>query len=99
MTGGVRLAQSELLESHIEQPAATVSRGGAEQLGVAEGDTVTVSTSEGSVDLPVKVNRLLPDNVVRIPRNLSGAPAEQLLNGHGVSAIAEVTKATVQEPA
>jgi hypothetical protein len=49
--------------------------------------------------LPVKIDYRLPENVVRVPRNLAGAPAEQLLAGNRVAIAVEIVKASVQEPA
>jgi predicted molibdopterin-dependent oxidoreductase YjgC len=103
--GGVRLAESEILQNHLEQPAATLNRETAAKLGLTEGDSVMLTSAQGSLTLPVKLSRLLPAQVVRVPRNLPGAPAEQLLNGNGlakgngVAVAVTLTKETVQEPA
>jgi NADH-quinone oxidoreductase subunit G len=97
--GGVLLAQSEMLQNHIEQPAATFTRVTADRLGLAKGDSVSLATPGGSLTLPVKIDYRLPENVVRVPRNLAGAPAEQLLAGNRVAIAVEIVKASVQEPA
>jgi NADH-quinone oxidoreductase subunit G len=96
--GGVLISQSEMLLGQLEQPKASFSRLDAEKLGVKNGDTVTLTSAHGSVTLPVRTNRLLPEGVISIPRNLSGAPAEKLLGGEGVTVAVEVSKVSVQEP-
>jgi NADH-quinone oxidoreductase subunit G len=95
--GGVLLGEAEILANHIEKPYATFSRADAERLGLAENEMVSLTSSEGTVTLPVKINRLVPEGVVRVPRNLAGAPAERLLNGQGVTIAVEVARVTVQE--
>jgi anaerobic selenocysteine-containing dehydrogenase len=87
-----------MLLGQLEQPKASFSRLDAEKLGVKNGDTVTLTSAHGSVTLPVRTNRLLPEGVISIPRNLSGAPAEKLLGGEGVTVAVEVSKVSVQEP-
>ncbi|MEM7029273.1 MAG: NADH-quinone oxidoreductase subunit NuoG [Chloroflexota bacterium] len=91
--GGVLLAEAEILQPHIESPAATMSQAVADGLGVGTGDTVSLKSSEGEISLPVKLDRLMPDGVVRVPRNLTGSPAEQLLNGHGALVAVSAAKA------
>jgi hypothetical protein len=66
---------------------------------LAKGDSVSLATPGGSLTLPVKIDYRLPENVVRVPRNLAGAPAEQLLAGNRVAIAVEIVKASVQEPA
>jgi NADH-quinone oxidoreductase subunit G len=96
--GGALLSHSEMLASHVEQPQAGFSRADAGRLGLNDGDKVTLTSAHGSVTLPVRTNRLLPEGVIAVPRNLAGAPAEKLLGGQGVTVAVEVSKVSVQEP-
>jgi NADH-quinone oxidoreductase subunit G len=64
--------------AHARLSAAT-----AAAAGVADGDTVTVSTDRGSVSLPVVVADM-PDDVVWLPTNSGGcAVRSNLAAGHG----------------
>ena len=101
--GGVLIGEAEILQSHLEQPAATFAQADADQLGITAGDEVTLSAGGNTVTLPVKIDRLLGAGLIRVPRNLSGSPAEQLLNGAGVTAAVEVVvtqapQASIEEP-
>ncbi len=68
-------------------PVARLSAGTAAEIGVAPGDTVTVSTDRGSVTLPVSVTEM-PDRVVWLPANSPGSAIHRQL---GVTAGALVT--------
>jgi anaerobic selenocysteine-containing dehydrogenase len=56
-----------------------LSRTDAQELGLTNGDTVTVSQNGVAVLLPVQVNRMVREGVALVPRNLPGRPAEKLL--------------------
>ncbi|WIY83128.1 NADH-quinone oxidoreductase subunit G [Propionimicrobium sp. PCR01-08-3] len=62
-------------------PAARVriSQATAEQLGAADGTTVTISTQAGSVELPAEITASMVDDVVWAPTN-SGAELLRLLH-------------------
>ena len=65
---------------------ARVSAKFANELGVKNGDLVTVSTDRGSLALPIEVSELL-DGVIWLPRNGVGAESLRILgalNGDGV---------------
>jgi NADH-quinone oxidoreductase subunit G len=65
---------------------ARVSAKFANDLGVKNGDLVTVSTDRGSLALPIEVSEIL-DNVIWLPRNGVGAESLRILgalNGDGV---------------
>jgi NADH-quinone oxidoreductase subunit G len=58
----------------------------ANDLGVKNGDLVTVSTDRGSLALPIEVSEIL-DDVIWLPRNGVGAESLRILgalNGDGV---------------
>jgi NADH-quinone oxidoreductase subunit G len=65
---------------------ARVSAKFASELGVKNGDLVTVSTDRGSLALPIEVSEIL-DGVIWLPRNGVGAESLRILgalNGDGV---------------
>ena len=65
---------------------ARVSAKFSNDLGVKNGDLVTVSTDRGSLALPIEVSEIL-DNVIWLPRNGVGAESLRILgalNGDGV---------------
>jgi len=66
-----------------------LSKGTAAQLGVADGDPVTVGTDRGAITLPVLVTEML-DGVVWLPTNSPGSTLRRTL---GVTAGALVTVA------
>ncbi|MUL80900.1 MULTISPECIES: NADH-quinone oxidoreductase subunit G [unclassified Mycolicibacterium] len=68
-------------------PVVRLSPGTAAELGVTSGDPVTVSTSRGSVTLPLSVTEM-PDRVVWLPTNSPGSAIHRQL---GVNAGALVT--------
>ncbi|OQY46934.1 MAG: NADH dehydrogenase (quinone) subunit G [Anaerolineaceae bacterium 4572_78] len=82
--GGMLISQAEILANLIQQPKATLSPSVAQRLSLSKGDTVQLTSSVGSVALPIAIDGKLPDNVVLTPRNLAGSVAEQLLDGHNI---------------
>ena len=65
---------------------ARVSAKYANELGVKNGDLVTVSTDRGSLALPIEISEML-DGVIWLPRNGVGAESLRILgalNGDGV---------------
>jgi NADH-quinone oxidoreductase subunit G len=59
-------------------PVARLSAETAAEIGAAEGDAVTVSTSRGSITLPLNVTDM-PDRVVWLPLNSPGSAVHQQL--------------------
>ncbi|HWX98820.1 MAG TPA: NADH-quinone oxidoreductase subunit G [Mycobacterium sp.] len=59
-------------------PVARLSADTAAEIGAAEGDAVTVSTSRGSITLPLSVTDM-PDRVVWLPLNSPGSAVHQQL--------------------
>ena len=95
--GGVLLAESELLASHIYEPVLRVSAIDAEALGLNNDDRVSLESDQGNLTIGLKIDDLLPEGVLLLPRNLSSAPAEQLLGGQGALVHVDLSKAAVQE--
>jgi NADH-quinone oxidoreductase subunit G len=59
-------------------PVVRLSADTAAEIGAAEGDAVTVSTSRGSITLPLNVTDM-PDRVVWLPLNSPGSAVHQQL--------------------
>jgi NADH-quinone oxidoreductase subunit G len=70
------------LAGTAKRPVARVSAATAEEIGVAVGDPVTVSTDAGSITLPVVV-AALPDHVVWLPTNSAGSAVRDALHADG----------------
>ncbi len=90
--GGRLLAETELLQPHLHQPKILLSRAEAQKLGLAEGETVTVSQNETAMELPVQISRLAGEGMAVVPRNLAGRPAEKLLGPGAVYGVVKVQK-------
>lgn len=80
-------------------PVARLSQATADELGVASGDPVTVSTGRGAITLPCAITAM-PDRVVWLPQNSPGsavgvtlaAAASDLVNiAAGISTSGEAT--------
>ncbi|TFW10009.1 NADH-quinone oxidoreductase subunit G [Oxalobacteraceae bacterium OM1] len=74
----VRRAESLQLTTDAMAPKASVSAILAEQLGLADGDTVKVTQGQGSAILTAVVDKTLPGNVVRVS---AGHPSTATLGG------------------
>ncbi len=64
------------LAGTARKPVARLSAGTATEIGAAEGDTVTVSTSRGSISLPLNITDM-PDRVVWLPLNSPGSAVQR----------------------
>jgi NADH-quinone oxidoreductase subunit G len=89
---GRLFSEAELMQPHIHPPQVLVSQTDARKLGLANGDTVTVSQNGASVALPVQISRSVSEGLVLVPRNLAGRPAEKLLGAGGLAAPVKVEK-------
>jgi NADH-quinone oxidoreductase subunit G len=84
----------EYLAGTARTPVVRLSKHTATDLGVAEGDPVTVSTDRGGITLPAALTDM-PDGVVWLPTNSPGSTVRRAL---GVTAGATVrVKAAVAE--
>jgi NADH-quinone oxidoreductase subunit G len=66
------------LAGTARKPVVRLSADTAAEIGAAEGDEVTVSTSRGSITLPLTVTEM-PDRVVWLPLNSPGSAVHQQL--------------------
>ncbi len=89
---GRLLAETEILQAHIQKPQLLLSRADAAKLGIANGDNVEISQNGTPVTLPVQVNRMVEESIVLLPRNLAGRPAEKLLEANGLYTTVKVQK-------
>ncbi len=94
--GGTLIAQAEVVSAHIQPAHAVISRKDAAQLGITADDSVTLTVPGASVTVPVRLNGLVPQGIVLVPRNLSGFPAEKLLGSKRLTAV-KITKVPVAE--
>jgi predicted molibdopterin-dependent oxidoreductase YjgC len=90
--GGRLLAEAQVVEAHIHSPKILLSRPDAQQLGVVDGNEVTISQNGTSLALPVKVDRMLAEGMVMIPRNVADRPAEKLVGPDGLFATVKIEK-------
>jgi NADH-quinone oxidoreductase subunit G len=76
---GGRLQDGEpYLAGTARTPMARLSPGTAAEIGAADGDAVTVSTSRGSITLPLTITDM-PDRVVWLPLNSPGSAVHRQL--------------------
>ena len=66
------------LAGTARRPVARMSSGTAAELGVSEGQPVTVSTDRGAITLPLAVTEM-PDRVVWLPQNSPGSAVGPVL--------------------
>jgi NADH-quinone oxidoreductase subunit G len=66
------------LAGTARKPAARLSADTAAEIGVADGDAVTVTTDRGSITLPLNVTDM-PDRVVWLPLNSPGSAVQRQL--------------------
>jgi len=66
------------LAGTARKPVARLSADTAAEIGAADGDAVTVSTSRGSITLPLSITDM-PDRVVWLPLNSPGSAVQRQL--------------------
>ncbi|MCA4724939.1 MULTISPECIES: NADH-quinone oxidoreductase subunit G [Mycolicibacterium] len=69
-------------------PVARLSKGTAAEIGVADGDQVTVRTDRGAISAPLAVTDM-PDRVVWLPLNSPGCSVHRQL-GVGIGAVVDI---------
>ncbi len=87
----------EYLAGTARTPVVRISKRTAADLGVAEGEPVTVSTDVGGITLPAALTDL-PDSVVWLPTNSPGSTVRRAL-GVTSGAIVRLTAAAQREAA
>jgi NADH-quinone oxidoreductase subunit G len=98
---GSLLDGDEELAGTARTPAVRLSKSRAAELGVAEGDAVTVGTARGALTLPLAITDM-PDAVVWLPTNSPGSTVRRTLGvpaGSLVTIAAAPQDATAPEPA
>ena len=76
------------LSATAKKPEARISAGTAAEVGVADGDWLTVRTATGQVSVPVRVTDM-PDRVVWLPENSNGATLQRSL-GAGAGSVVKL---------
>lgn len=71
---------SNALNSISSKPFAKIGGRLASSLSLADGDYVTISTSAGSLDLPVMLFADMPENMVLVPNNFEGAGVYKIVS-------------------
>jgi NADH-quinone oxidoreductase subunit G len=79
------------LAGTARRPVARVSAGTAAEVGVTDGELLTVSTSQGSLSLPVEVT-VMPDRAVWVPTHATGYPTRSTL-GAGAGTVVTLSRA------
>ncbi len=80
----------EVLAGTARPPVVRLSKARAAELGVADGDPVTVGTDRGAVTLPALITEL-PDQVVWLPTNSPGSTVRRTL---GTASVVTVSGGT-----
>ncbi|TDC49815.1 NADH-quinone oxidoreductase subunit G [Jiangella ureilytica] len=89
MLDGGRLQDGEPhLAATAKKAEARISAGTAAEVGVADGDWLTVRTTAGQVSVPVRVTDM-PDRVVWLPENSNGTTLQRSL-GAGAGSVVEL---------
>ena len=87
-----RMADGEPFLAGTARPVcARMSRASAAEIGVADGDKVTVATDRGSITVPAEVTAM-PDRVVWLPTNSAGCAVRREL-GAAAGALVSVRRA------
>ena len=83
----------------LAEPAtARLNPAAVRELGISDGDTVSVASTANTITIPVKSDIRVPEGVVVIPHNHSGAdPRDLIVNGSTVTEV-RISTAT-EEPA
>ena len=95
---GTLVSHCPSLAPLAEPAAARLNPAAVRDLGISDGEIVTVASAASTITIPVKSDARVPEEVVVIPHNHSGAdPRELIVSG---STVTEVRISTVaEEPA
>lgn len=92
---GTLVSHCPSLAPLAEPATARLSPTALRELGISDGDTVSVASTAKTITIPVKSDVRVPEGVVVIPHNHSGAdPREMIVSG---STVTEVRISTVVE--
>lgn len=79
--GGTLFRLTEQMHASAHAAAVSLSPSDAADLGVEEGDAVTVQSEQGALDLAIAIDAQVQPGTAWIPESLPGAPVGALLNG------------------
>ena len=92
---GTLVSHCPSLAPLAELAAARLNPAAVRDLGISDGEIVTVASAASTITIPVKSDARVPEEVVVIPHNHSGAdPRELIVSG---STVTEVRISTVAE--
>ncbi len=92
---GTLVSHCPSLEPLAELAAARLNPAAVRDLGISDGEIVTVASAASTITIPVKSDARVPEEVVVIPHNHSGAdPRELIVSG---STVTEVRISTIAE--
>lgn len=92
---GTLVSHCPSLAPLAEPAAARLNPAAVRELGISDGDTVSVASTADKISIPVTADARVPEGVVVIPHNHSGAdPRELIVSG---STVTEVRISTVAE--
>src|SRR5262249_45827687 len=95
---GSLLDGDEELAGTARMPVVRLSKSRAAELGVAEGDAVTVGTRRGALTLPLAITDM-PDAVVWLPTNSPGSTVRRTLGVPAGSLVTIAAAPAAPEPA
>ena len=76
---GSLIASEQYLQGTARTPVVRLSKAQASDLGVAEGEPVTISSDRGEITLPTALTADMPDTVVWLPTNSPGSAVRRTL--------------------
>ena len=76
---GSLIASEQYLQGTARTPVVRLSKAQASDLGVAEGEPVTISSDRGEITLPAALTADMPDTVVWLPTNSPGSAVRRTL--------------------
>ena len=92
---GTLVSHCPSLAPLAESATARLNSAAVRELGISDGDTVSVASTAGTISIPATADARVPEGVVVIPHNHTGAdPRELIVNG---STVTEVRISTVAE--
>ena len=92
---GTLVSHCPSLEPLAELAAARLNPAAVRDLGISDGEIVTVASAASTITIPVKSDARVPEEVVVIPHNHSGAdPRDLIVSG---STVTEVRISTIAE--
>lgn len=85
---GTLVSHCPSLAPLAEPATARLNPAAVRELGISDGDTVSVASTAGTISIPATADARVPEGVVVIPHNHTGAnPRELIVNGRTVTEV------------